>query len=109
MLKLFDIFNHHSNINLVLEFMVGDMEQMLRGMAAQHKPLQPADIKAYMKMILSGIEHCHQNYVMHRDMKPGNLLLGENGGVKIGQSHSHSRSANAAPSNLTPRAQPSLV
>lgn len=69
-LKLMDIFNHHSNINLVLEYMTGDLEQLLRGLAAQHKPLPHGDIKAYMKMILQGMEHCHNSWILHRDMKP---------------------------------------
>ena len=69
-LKLMDIFNHHSNINLVLEYMTGDLEQLLRGLAAQHKPLPHGDIKAYLKMILQGMEHCHNSWILHRDMKP---------------------------------------
>jgi cyclin-dependent kinase 7 len=68
-LKLMDIFSHHSNINLVLEYMTGDLEGLIRSRLREQKPLSPADIKAYMKMILEGIEHCHQRWIMHRDMK----------------------------------------
>lgn len=84
-LRLMDIFSHHSNINLVIEYMVGDMEGLIKGMARDSKPLPHADVKAYMKMILQGIEHCHERWIVHRDMKPGNLLVGEDGGIKIGQ------------------------
>lgn len=61
-LRLLDCFSHHSNIHLVLEYMSGDLEGLLRGRAARQQPLAPADIKAYMKMLLQGIEHCHQNW-----------------------------------------------
>jgi len=34
-------------------------------------------------MMLRGVDACHQNYVLHRDLKPGNLLLSEDGVVKL--------------------------
>lgn len=83
-LKLLDIFSHHANINLVLEYMVGDLEQLLRGLMALKRPLAPQDIKAYMRMLLQGMEHCHKNWIVHRDMKPGNILIGADGTLKIG-------------------------
>lgn len=83
-LKLLDIFSHHSNINLVLEYMVGDLEQLIRGCFAQKRPLPPQDIKAYMRMMLQGMEHCHKAWIAHRDMKPGNILIGADGALKIG-------------------------
>ena len=84
-LKLLDIFAHNSNINLVLEYMVGDLEQLIRGCFTQKRPLAPQDIKAYMRMVLQGMEHCHKNWIVHRDMKPGNILIGGDGGLKIGE------------------------
>jgi len=68
-LRLYEIFMHHSNIHLVLECMSGDLEQLLRGLAAQGRTLSPADVKAYIRMILQGVEHCHQQWIMHRDLK----------------------------------------
>ena len=34
-------------------------------------------------MILRGVDSCHQNFVLHRDLKPGNLLLSESGCLKL--------------------------
>jgi serine/threonine protein kinase len=40
-------------------------------------------IKCYMHQLLSGLEHCHGNNVLHRDIKGSNLLLDNNGILKI--------------------------
>lgn len=37
-------------------------------------------VKCYMHQLLSGLEHCHNRNVLHRDIKGSNLLL-DNGGV----------------------------
>lgn len=82
-LRLLDIFAHHANINLVLEYMTGDLEGLIRWRAREQKPLAPGDVKAYMHQVLEGMHHCHERFIMHRDMKPGNLLVGEKGEIKI--------------------------
>jgi len=36
---------------------------------------------------LEGMKYCHASWVLHRDMKPGNLLLGPDGTVKLASSN----------------------
>uniref|UniRef100_A0A672HVP8 Cyclin-dependent kinase 7 n=1 Tax=Salarias fasciatus TaxID=181472 RepID=A0A672HVP8_SALFA len=45
--------------------------------------LTPANIKAYILMTLQGLEYMHQHWVLHRDLKPNNLLLDGNGVLKL--------------------------
>ncbi|CAG8753207.1 27804_t:CDS:2, partial [Dentiscutata erythropus] len=42
-----------------------------------------ADIKSWMLMTLRGLHHCHRNWILHRDMKPNNLLVGREGQLKL--------------------------
>lgn len=46
--------------------------------------LQPSDIKAYLIMTLKGLEYLHLNWILHRDLKPNNLLVNSKGVLKIG-------------------------
>eukprot|EP01113_Clastostelium_recurvatum_P041161 TRINITY_DN6497_c0_g1_i1.p1 TRINITY_DN6497_c0_g1~~TRINITY_DN6497_c0_g1_i1.p1 ORF type:complete len:341 (+),score=42.17 TRINITY_DN6497_c0_g1_i1:25-1047(+) len=79
-LDLIDVFSHNQNIHLIVGFMEWDLEMVIK---SRSLILRLADIKAYMQMLLRGLEHCHQNWVLHRDLKPSNLLLGANGVLKI--------------------------
>lgn len=40
-------------------------------------------IKCFMKQLLSGLGHCHMNGVLHRDIKGSNLLVNDDGILKI--------------------------
>ncbi|KAK2977359.1 hypothetical protein RJ640_013338 [Escallonia rubra] len=65
------------SLYLVFEY----MEHDLAGLAASPDiSFTQAQIKCYMHQLLSGLEHCHNRNVLHRDIKGSNLLL-DNGGV----------------------------
>lgn len=79
---LLDVFGHKSNVSLVFDFMDTDLEVIIKD---QKIPiLTPANIKAYMLMTLRGLEYLHLNWILHRDLKPNNLLVNSNGVLKIG-------------------------
>lgn len=68
------------SLYLVFEY----MEHDLSGLAASTgvKFTEP-QVKCYMKQLLSGLEHCHSNGVLHRDIKGSNLLIDNEGVLKI--------------------------
>ncbi len=45
--------------------------------------LTPGHIKSYVLQTLLGLEYLHANWILHRDLKPNNLLLNRDGVLKI--------------------------
>ncbi|OVA08086.1 Protein kinase domain [Macleaya cordata] len=68
------------SLYLVFEY----MEHDLAGLAASPdiKFTEP-QIKCYMQQLLRGLEHCHSRGVLHRDIKGSNLLIDNNGILRI--------------------------
>ncbi|SCZ87479.1 BZ3500_MvSof-1268-A1-R1_Chr2-2g04945 [Microbotryum saponariae] len=79
-IELLDVFSNKSNLNLVLEFLEADLEAVIKDRSLV---FQAADIKSWMLMTFKGLEFCHRNWILHRDMKPNNLLIASNGVLKI--------------------------
>ncbi|KAL5802869.1 hypothetical protein ACOSQ4_031174 [Xanthoceras sorbifolium] len=68
------------SLYLVFEY----MEHDLAGLAS-HPGLKftEAQVKCYMQQLLCGLDHCHSRGVLHRDIKGSNLLIDNNGILKI--------------------------
>ncbi|XP_063221761.1 cyclin-dependent kinase 7 isoform X2 [Bacillus rossius redtenbacheri] len=78
---LLDVFGYKSNVSLVFDFMDTDLEVIIKDTTIV---LTPANIKAYMLMTLQGLEYLHLNWILHRDLKPNNLLVNSSGVLKLG-------------------------
>ncbi|KAJ5071372.1 cyclin-dependent kinase d-2 [Anaeramoeba ignava] len=78
--KLLNVFHHSQNINIVYEHCKKDLEKVIKDREIM---FSPSDIKSLMQMLLEGLNHCHQNWIIHRDMKPSNLLINSKGILKL--------------------------
>ena len=72
----------NQNLNLVLEYLpLGDLEMLIKDV--NHVNYSAADMKAWMGMLCRGVWFCHENWVLHRDIKPNNLLIAADGEIKL--------------------------
>ncbi|KAJ5637266.1 hypothetical protein N7490_007145 [Penicillium lividum] len=81
-IALHDVFSSKDqNLSLVLEFLPrGDLEMLIKDGDIHYGA---ADVKAWMGMLARGVWFCHENFVLHRDIKPNNLLIASDGEVKL--------------------------
>ena len=76
-LRMHYYFAERDIIYLVLEFASGN------SLYKQKRPFSALTSARYISEVCSGLIHCHQHRVMHRDMKMENLMLGSDGQIKI--------------------------
>eukprot|EP00127_Corallochytrium_limacisporum_P001180 Clim_evm15s44 gene=Clim_evmTU15s44 len=79
-ITLHDVYTEDKITHLVFDYMFTDMEVVIKD---RNIVLEPSDIKSYMHQMLLGLEHMHKLWILHRDMKPNNLLIGSDGQLKI--------------------------
>ncbi|KAG6624193.1 probable serine/threonine-protein kinase At1g54610 [Carya illinoinensis] len=68
------------SLYLVFDFMQTDLATII---SRPEGKLTEAQVKCYMHQLLSGLQHCHDNGISHRDIKGANLLIDKNGMLKI--------------------------
>ena len=74
-----------------MEFMAGELEDLLQ----REKRLPPERALAIAMETARGLQYAEQVGLVHRDIKPGNLMIHENGSIKIGDLGIATRSAQA--------------
>ncbi|KAK9216392.1 hypothetical protein WN944_008401 [Citrus x changshan-huyou] len=68
------------SLYLVFEFMQTDLARIISNHEGK---LTEPQVKCYMQQLLSGLQHCHDRGILHRDVKGSNLLIDKNGVLKI--------------------------
>lgn len=83
--RLHDVIHTENKLMLVFECMDQDLKKYMDTTGrANHGALEPIIIKSFMYQLLKGIAYCHDNRVLHRDLKPQNLLINKRGELKLG-------------------------
>lgn len=75
-----EVFPSKKKLTMVMEYCDSDLEALIK---AKGVVLSPADVKAYMQLILRALEACHSHWVLHRDIKPNNMLISRDGSFKL--------------------------
>eukprot|EP00794_Sanderia_malayensis_P020551 gene20551-22573_t len=68
-------------IYIVMDYVEHDLKSLMETMT---QPFLVGEVKTLMMQLLRGIQHMHDNWILHRDIKASNLLLSHKGILKIG-------------------------
>ena len=79
--RLHDVIYTEKSLTLVFEYLDQDLKKLLDAYSGQG--LDIATTKSYLFQLLTGVAHCHAHKVLHRDLKPQNLLINREGDLKL--------------------------
>ncbi|XP_070831816.1 STE20-like serine/threonine-protein kinase [Chaetodon trifascialis] len=79
--KLLDAFYYESKLWILIEFCAGGAVDAV--MLELERPLTEPQIRVVCKQTLLALVYLHDNNIIHRDLKAGNILLTLDGDVKL--------------------------
>ncbi|XP_033616063.1 cyclin-dependent kinase 16 isoform X3 [Fukomys damarensis] len=77
---LHDIIHTEKSLTLVFEYLDKDLKQYLDDCG---NIINIHNVKLFLFQLLRGLAYCHRQKVLHRDLKPQNLLINERGELKL--------------------------
>mmetsp|Transcript_15772 Transcript_15772/g.15164 ORF Transcript_15772/g.15164 Transcript_15772/m.15164 type:complete len:310 (-) Transcript_15772:2-931(-) len=79
--RLYDVVHTERKLTLVFEFLDQDLKKYL-DVYCDHGLDLPI-LKSFLYQLLLGVAYCHHHRVLHRDLKPPNLLINREGHLKL--------------------------
>uniref|UniRef100_A0A3P8WVB7 mitogen-activated protein kinase n=1 Tax=Cynoglossus semilaevis TaxID=244447 RepID=A0A3P8WVB7_CYNSE len=77
---LHDIIHTDKCLTLVFEYLEKDLKQYMDDCGSI---MSVYNVKIFLFQLLRGLAYCHKRKVLHRDLKPQNLLINEKGELKL--------------------------
>lgn len=70
-----------NRIFIVMDYVEHDLKTLMTHV--MKKPFSIGEVKTLLYQLLSGVNHLHDNWIIHRDLKTSNLLLSNKGILKV--------------------------
>lgn len=80
--RLEDVIMESGRLYLVFEYLDMDLKKYIERLGDGNY-LAPDVVKSYVYQITLAVLYCHKRRILHRDLKPQNLLVGPNGIIKV--------------------------
>lgn len=78
--RLYDVLHSDKKLTLVFEHCDQDLKKYFDSLNGE---IDLDVVKSFMYQLLRGLAFCHSHNVLHRDLKPQNLLINKNGELKL--------------------------
>ncbi|KAM6186732.1 STE20-like serine/threonine-protein kinase [Rhynchocyon petersi] len=79
--KLLDAFYYENNLWILIEFCAGGAVDAV--MLELERPLTESQIQVVCRQTLEALNYLHDNKIIHRDLKAGNILFTLDGDIKL--------------------------
>lgn len=78
--EMYDVGEDNGTYYIVMEYIKG---QTLKQLIKKRGALTLSECIDIMLQLTDGVDHAHASYIIHRDLKPQNIMIEENGEIKI--------------------------
>lgn len=78
--RLYDVLHSDKKLTLVFEHCDQDLKKYFDSLNGE---ISMEIVKSFMYQLLRGLAFCHSHNVLHRDLKPQNLLINKNNELKV--------------------------